>query len=423
MKRALDATGYVREYATGDEAVDLVVADRGGGRGATALPAYRLEFLTSGTNYVRGPVWAEPGERILEGVSLDGMAYALADAEPEGVAVATVARRPLVAVGTNVCTVAFSNPRLAFFRSPAFPALVQNVAAAASEVVRGGAKKVQEEESSDVLDAGESDLTRCGSGSFGAPAATPENVLRTSSAAWIPALAAIAALLLHFYLYRKKAALVAAAFAVLAMARPVFPMKERCGTLVVVADRSLSMGDAALKEQEKIIRSLASKRPAAAELAVISFGRGAAVEQQPSKEGFEGFIQTIGRDGSDLPGALAKAEALGRDGARHSRVLVMSDGLTDNDGEAACVRDGVDLRARDVHQQLRPRMRHERGGARGDGVPRRAYAARVPRPCGEARHQTLHARRLAVGGRSVSREQPRDVRGGDARRASAPLAL
>ena len=336
VKRALDATGYVREYATGDEAVDLGVADRGGGRGATALPAYRLVFLTSGTNYVRGPVWAEPGERILEGVSLDGMAYALADADPEGVAVATVARRPLVAVGTNVCTVAFSNPRLAFFRSPAFPALVQNVAAAASEAARGGAKKVQEEATSDVLDAGESDLTRCGTGSFGAPAALPENALRTSSAAWIPALAAIAALLLHFYLYRKKAALVAAAFAVLAMARPVFPMKERCGTLVVVADRSLSMGDAALKEQGKIIRSLASKRPAAAELAVVSFGRGAAVEQQPSKEGFEGFIQTIGRDGSDLPGALAKAEALGRDGARHSRVLVMSDGLTDNDGEAAC---------------------------------------------------------------------------------------
>ncbi len=332
VKRALDATGYVREYMAPGEAADLVATDRS----LRSASAYRLVFLPSGTNYVRGPVWAEPGERILEGVSLDGMAYALADAEPEGVAVATVARRPLVAVGTNVCTVAFSNPRLAFFRSPAFPVLVQNVAVAASEAARGGAKKVQDEATSDVLDAGESDLTRCGTGSFGAPVAPPENVLRTSSAAWIPALAAIAALLLHFYLYRKKAALVAAAFAVLAMARPVFPMKERCGTLVVVADRSLSMGDAALKEQEKIIRSLASKRPAAAELAVVSFGRGAAVEQQPSKEGFEGFIQTIGRDGSDLPGALAKAEALGRDGARHSRVLVMSDGLTDNDGEAAC---------------------------------------------------------------------------------------
>ena len=332
VKRALDATGYVREYATGGEAVDLVATDRS----LRSASAYRLVFLPSGTNYVRGPVWAEPGERILEGVSLDGMAYALVDAEPEGVAVATVARRPLVAVGTNVCTVAFSNPRLAFFRSPAFPALVQNVAAAASEAARGGAKKVKDETTSDVLDAGESDLTRCGSGSFGAPAAPPENVLRTSSAAWIPALAAIAALLLHFYLYRKKAALVAAVLAMLALARPVFPVKERCGTLVVVADRSLSMGDAALKEQEKIIRTLASKRPAAAELAVVSFGRGAAVEQQPSKEGFGGFIQTIGRDGSDLPGALAKAEALGRDGARHSRVLVMSDGLTDNDGEAAC---------------------------------------------------------------------------------------
>ena len=334
VKRALDATGFVREYAKPGEAADLVVADRGS-PGRLALPAYRLVFLPSGTNYVRGPVWVEPGERVLEGVSLDGMAYALADAEPEGVAVATVARRPLVAVGTNVCTVAFSNPRLAFFRSPAFPALVQNVAAAASEAARGGAKKLQAEVTADVLDADESDLTRCGTGSFGAPAAPPENVLRTSSAAWIPALAAIAALLLHFYLYRKNAALLAAAFAVLAMARPVFPVKERCGTLVVAADRSLSMGDAALKEQEKIIRSLASKRPPAAELAVVSFGRGAAVEQQPSQEGFGGFIQTIGRDGSDLPGALAKAEALAQPGSP-ARVLVISDGLTDNDGEAAC---------------------------------------------------------------------------------------
>ena len=353
VKRALDATGFVREWAEEGAAADLVATDRGrwgepsrraaigpvGSPGRLAPPAYRLVFLQSGTNYVRGPVWVEPGERILEGVPLDGMAYALSDATPEGVPVARVAGHTLVAVGTNICTLAFSNAHLAFFRSPAFPVLVQNVAAAASDAARAaqgdGARKAKDETPADILDAGESDLTRCGSGSFGAPAAPPEDALRTSSVAWIPALAAIAALLLHFYLYRKKAALVAAAFAVLALARPVFPMKERCGMLVVAADRSLSMGDDALKEQEKIIRSLASKRPDAAELAVVSFGRGSAVEHKPSKLGFEGFIQTIGRDGSDLPGALAKAEALVQPGAP-ARVLVLSDGLTDNDGEAAC---------------------------------------------------------------------------------------
>ena len=59
------------------------------------------------------------------------------------------------------------------------------------------------------------------------------------------------------------------------------------------------------------------------------------MEQQPSKAGFEGFIQSLPRDGSDLPGALAKAEALARPGSP-ARVLVVSDGLTDNEGAAAC---------------------------------------------------------------------------------------
>ena len=335
VRRALDATGFVREWAADGAAADLVASDHAARRPS----AYSLVFLQSGTSYVRGPVWTEPGERILEGVSLDGMSYALSAAIPKDMPVASIARRTLVAIGTNSCVLAFSNPHLAFFRSPAFPALVQNVAAAASEAARAAkgrdARTANDGAPADVLDIDESDLTRCGPGSFGAPAAPPEDAMRTSSAAWIPALAAIAALLLHFYLYRRKSALVAAALAMLALARPVLPTRERCGTLVVAADRSLSMGDAALKEQEKIIRSLAAKRPAAAELAVVSFGRGSAVELPPSKTGFEGFIQTIGRDGSDLPGALAKAESLAQPGTP-TRVLVLSDGLTDNDGEAVC---------------------------------------------------------------------------------------
>ena len=334
MRRALDATGFVRGYAASGEPADFLATDRD-----SRMPAaYRLAFLPSGATSVRGPVWSEPGEPLLDGVSLDGIPYALSDVTPDGLAVAAIGGRPLIAVGTNSCTVAFSNTHLPFFRSPAFPALVQNAVAAASEAARaarGDDAAGTKAHDADVLDADESDLTRCDSGSFGSPADVPENALRTSSAAWIPALVAIAALLVHFFLYRRKAALVVAALAVIAMARPVFPKKERCGTLVVAADRSLSMSSEALKEQERIIRSLASKRPDAADLAVISFGHGSAVEQMPSKTGFEGFIQTIGRDGSDLPGALAKAESLVQPGAP-ARVLVLSDGLTDNDGLAAC---------------------------------------------------------------------------------------
>ncbi len=335
VRRALDATGFVREYAADETAADLLVTDRDSKRAA----GYRLAFLTSGTSIVRGPVWTEPGEPILDGISLDGIPFALSATRPRGVPVAAIGGNPVIAAGTNECTVAFSDTRLPFFRSPAFPSLVQNIATAASFAAKAQAAEKGEnmrgKTPAGVLDADESDLTRNATGSYGSPAAVPEDALRTDSVAWIPALVAIAALLLHFALYRRKAALVAAVLAVVAMARPVFPKKERCGTLVVAVDRSLSMGEDALRDQEKTIRAIASKRPAAAELAVVSFARGSAVEQQPSKVGFEGFIQSLPRDGSDLPGALAKAEALARPGSP-ARVLVVSDGLTDNEGTAAC---------------------------------------------------------------------------------------
>ena len=333
VKRALDATGFVRDYAADETPADMFVTDNG----STRQSAYRLAFLTSGDKAVRGPVWTDPGEALLDGVTLAGMQYALSASKPQGLPVALLGSSTLIAVDTNSCTVAFSNPRLPFFRSPAFPALMQNAVAAASTAARaksGGAEAVRRQGDGNVLDADESNLTLSGSGSYGSEASVPENALRTASAAWIPAAVAVAALLMHFYLYRRKSSLAVAALALIAMARPVFPKSEKCGTLVIAADRSLSMSDSALKEQERIIRAVASKRPSAAKLAVISFGRGSAVEQQPSDRGFEGFMQTPDRDGSDLQGALAKAEALAPHDAP-ARVLVLSDGLTDNDGAAS----------------------------------------------------------------------------------------
>ena len=335
VKRALDATGFVREYVSdGETPADLLVTDRA----SDIHSAYRLAFLPSGTNAIRGPVWAEPSEPLLDGVTLDGLSYALSDTVPDGFAVAAIGGHPLIAIEPNRCTVAFAHPRLAFFRSPAFPAFVQNAVTAASAAARADGQTEtppKRQPAAGVLDADESDLTRCGSGNFGASAALPEQTMRTHSIAWIPAAIAVAALLLYGFLYRVKTAFALAALTLLAIARPVFPKNERCGTLIVAADRSLSMSDSALREQEKIIRALSAKRPPAAELAVISFGRGSAIEQQPSKTGFEGFVQTLGRDGSDLPGALAKAEALAVPGTP-ARVLVLSDGLTDNEGDAAC---------------------------------------------------------------------------------------
>ena len=222
VKRALDATGFVREYVSdGDTPVDLLATDRA----SDIRSAYRLVFLPSGTNAIRGPVWTDPGEPILDGVTLDGLSFALSETPPTGFAVAAIGGHPLIAIDTDRCTLAFSHPRLAFFRSPAFPALVQNAVTAASATAQANAQSdtAPKRQAAGVLDADESDLTRCASGSFGAPAAIPEQVMRTHSIAWIPAAVAVAALLLYGFLYRAKIAFVLVALVLLAMARPVFP--------------------------------------------------------------------------------------------------------------------------------------------------------------------------------------------------------
>jgi Mg-chelatase subunit ChlD len=323
IRRALDATGFVTNYVTAAEA-DVVFTD---GDAPLAPHQYVVRFHESSAARTTGPVWTDPDEPLLDGVALDGDPYAIAVDPIPGTPIAFLGTSPLFSVESNACHVAFSNPQLPFFRSPAFPAFVQNAVAAADRHVRSfrpGAKTPPPP--AGLLDADESDLTKRAPSSLGSHADAPENARRTKSVAWIPAVLALLALAFHFRLVRSRTTIAVAVIAALALLRPVFPRSERAGRLVVLADRSRSMTDAALADQVHILRGISAARPADAELAVVSFGRTAEVETVPGAEGFSEFIQDVDRDGSDVAQALEKSAAFIEDGCP-ARMLLMSDGL------------------------------------------------------------------------------------------------
>ena len=321
IRRALDATGFVTNYVSASEA-DVVFTDSD----FTPSPRqYLVRFHESSGARTTGPVWTDPAEPLLDGVDLDGDSYALSSDPLPGVPVAFLGTSPLFSATSNECHVGFSNPTLPFFRSPSFPAFVQNALTAADRRIREMEPRAKERPAG-LLDADESDLTKCASVNLGSRTSAPEDARRNKSVAWIPALLAILALLLHFRFARSRAAVAVAALAAIALLRPVFPRAEHAGRLVVVADRSRSMTDGALAEQERIIRGISAARPARAELAVVAFGRNAVVETQPGGDGFSEFIQDIDRDGSNVREAIEKSAAFVEEGVP-AKMLVMSDGL------------------------------------------------------------------------------------------------
>lgn len=321
IRRALDATGFVTNYVSAGEA-DVVFTDSD----FTPSPRqYLVRFHESSAARTSGPVWTDPAEPLLDGVDLDGDPYALSSDPLPGVPVAFLGTSPLFSATSNECHVGFSNPTLPFFRSPSFPAFVQNALTAADRRIREMEPRAKERPAG-LLDADESDLTKCASVNLGSRASAPEDARRNKSVAWIPALLAILALLLHFRFARSRAAVAVAALAAIALLRPVFPRAEHAGRLIVVADRSRSMTDSALAEQERIIRGISAARPANAELAVVAFGKNAVVETQPGSEGFADFIQDVDRDGSNVREAIEKSATF-VEGGTPAKMLVLSDGL------------------------------------------------------------------------------------------------
>ena len=102
-------------------------------------------------------------------------------------------------------------------------------------------------------------------------------------------------------------------------------LPNRAGTIVVVADRSESMPPDSEAKQKEAIDLIQDTMRSDSNLAVVSFGRDAAVEQSPQGGKFTGFVNEVYGDASDLNGAIEKAMALIPREAP-GRVLLLSDG-------------------------------------------------------------------------------------------------
>ena len=115
------------------------------------------------------------------------------------------------------------------------------------------------------------------------------------------------------------------ALILLAMCGLAIRLPSRAGTVVVVADRSQSMPLNSEAMQKETIDLVQSAMGSNSNLAVVSFGRDAAVEQSPQGGKFTGFVNEVYGDASDLNGAIEKATALIPQDAP-GRVLLLSDG-------------------------------------------------------------------------------------------------
>src|SRR5215813_5359670 len=102
-------------------------------------------------------------------------------------------------------------------------------------------------------------------------------------------------------------------------------LPSRNGTIVVVADRSLSMPKGAEAAQKEAIDLIGRAMTSDDRLAIVSFGQSAAIERPPQRGTFAGFTNEVGRDASNLAEAIDKALALIPQNAP-GKILVISDG-------------------------------------------------------------------------------------------------
>ena len=112
---------------------------------------------------------------------------------------------------------------------------------------------------------------------------------------------------------------------VTAMCGPAVKLPSRAGTVVVVADRSLSMPPTAGEMQKEAVGLIQAKMSGSDRLAVVSFGRRPNVDLPPDGGKFGGFVTQVDPEGSDLAGALETALSLVPPDSP-GRVLVLSDG-------------------------------------------------------------------------------------------------
>lgn len=129
---------------------------------------------------------------------------------------------------------------------------------------------------------------------------------------------------------------VATALMLLALCGLSVRIPVRSGTVVLVADRSLSMpsgSDALQKEAADIVHASIQSGD---KLAVVSFAETVAVEQPPQTGKFNGFAAEVGREASHLAEALDEALSL-IDRDEPGRILLLSDGLWNGRDVASAV--------------------------------------------------------------------------------------
>ncbi len=117
----------------------------------------------------------------------------------------------------------------------------------------------------------------------------------------------------------------AVALALLALCGLALRLPSRDGTVVVVADRSLSMPPGSEASQKEAIELIQGAMGRDDRLAVVAFGQSAQVERAPDVGTFPGFAHEVGGDGSNLAEALQTALSLVPPDAP-GKVFVLSDG-------------------------------------------------------------------------------------------------
>ena len=112
---------------------------------------------------------------------------------------------------------------------------------------------------------------------------------------------------------------------ILAMTDTALRLSQKSGTVVVIADRSLSMPANSRKQEEEAVRIIKQSQEVNDRLAVISFAEKATIEKLPGNKQFDGLKSFFTGDRSSLTQALQTAESLIPDGSS-GRILLLSDG-------------------------------------------------------------------------------------------------
>lgn len=121
---------------------------------------------------------------------------------------------------------------------------------------------------------------------------------------------------------------------VLAMTAPRAKLPSRNGTVIVLADRSLSMPDDAAAQQLEMLELIHKGMAGEDRLGLVCFGQRAVVERAADVGPISGFAGDVEPDGSNLAAAVQKAlSLLPEEGP--SRLIVLSDGRWTGENPAA----------------------------------------------------------------------------------------